>query len=37
MNSESLKDAKLLYSIYTKAVGGKAFNGEPLPDADEFF
>lgn len=29
--------ARILYTSYCKAVGGKAFNGEPLPTATEFF
>lgn len=29
--------AKELYTAYCAAVGGVAFNGEPLPDADTFF
>lgn len=29
--------AKRLYETYCKAVGGKAFNGDPLPDAETFF
>lgn len=29
--------AKELYAAYCAAVGGVAFNGEPLPDADTFF
>jgi transcriptional regulator of met regulon len=26
-----------LYDIYCEAVGGKAFNGDPLPKSEEFF
>lgn len=29
--------AKLMYNNYCASVGGKAFNGDPLPEADEFF
>ncbi len=29
--------ARLQYSNYISAVGGKAFNGDPLPSAEEFF
>lgn len=29
--------AHLLYNDYCNAVGGKAFNGDNLPKADEFF
>lgn len=35
MNAQRLSDdalAKLAYETYCKAVGGKAFNGDPLPD-----
>lgn len=28
--------AAQLYSVYCSAVGGKAFNGDPLPTWDEF-
>ncbi len=34
---DTLKLAKGLYSTYSEAVGGKAFNGDPLPTADAFF
>jgi len=34
MNNEQL--AGQLYEIYCKAVGGVAFNGDPLPSWDEF-
>lgn len=26
-----------LYSVYCQAVGNKAYDGKPLPDADVFF
>lgn len=29
--------AKELYTRYCESVGGKDFNGDPLPSADEFF
>jgi len=29
--------AELLYTTYCKSVGGKAFNGEPLPDWEDFY
>lgn len=29
--------AKRMYTKYCEAVGGKAFNGDDLPKADEFF
>lgn len=29
--------AKKVYDTYCKAVGGKAFNGDPLPHSSEFF
>tara|TARA_R110000765_G_scaffold320270_3_gene412276 strand:+ start:518 stop:700 length:183 start_codon:yes stop_codon:yes gene_type:complete len=29
--------AKELYSSYCEAVGGVAYNGDPLPTADDFF
>ena len=29
--------AKLMYDGYCEAVGGKAFNGDPLPKSNEFF
>lgn len=29
--------AKLMYDAYCKAVGGLAFNGDPLPGSEEFF
>lgn len=28
--------AERLYTVYCQAVGGKAFNGDPLPSWDEF-
>lgn len=34
-NCEEL--ARLMYDNYCGAVGGKAFNGDPLPKSDEFF
>lgn len=41
MNLDKITDrqyalADILYTTYCKAVGGKAFNGEPLPDWDTF-
>lgn len=36
-NSIIVALAATLYSNYCAAVGGKAFNGDPLPSADEFF
>lgn len=35
MNQESL--AHEMYDAYCHAVGGKAFNGDPLPTSEEFF
>lgn len=36
-NEEAIKEAeKLLYTVYCKAVGGVAFNGDPLPRWEEF-
>lgn len=29
--------AKKTYDAYCEAVGGKAFNGDPLPKSEEFF
>lgn len=29
--------AKKIYTTYCEAVGGKAYNGDPLPDAETFF
>lgn len=29
--------AERLYTTYCQAVGGKAFNGDPLPDWEEFY
>lgn len=29
--------AKDIYTAYCEGVGGKAFNGDPLPSADDFF
>lgn len=37
VTQEQIEDAKQLYGAYIRATGGKAFNGDPLPDADEFF
>lgn len=34
-NTEQL--AHTLYDTYCAAVGGKAFNGDPLPSSAEFF
>jgi len=34
MNTNEI--AKQLYTTYCEAVGGKAFNGDPLPDWDTF-
>jgi hypothetical protein len=37
MNSPQAENlAGVLYTAYCKAVGGKAFNGEPLPDWQTF-
>ena len=30
------KLAGIMYTVYCKAVGGKAFNGDPLPGWEEF-
>lgn len=30
------QNAKALYECYCKEVGGKAFNGDPLPSWEEF-
>jgi hypothetical protein len=35
MNKDIL--AKKIYDAYCEAVGGKAFNGNPLPKSNEFF
>jgi hypothetical protein len=37
MEDQELILAKLMYDEYCKAVGGVAFNGDPLPDSEEFF
>lgn len=29
--------AKTMYTVYCENVGGKAFNGDNLPSAEEFF
>lgn len=29
--------ARKMYDVYCTAVGGKAYNGDPLPDSDTFF
>lgn len=29
--------AKKMYDVYCEAVGGVAFNGDPLPKSEEFF
>lgn len=31
------KLARQMYDTYCEAVGGKAFNGDPLPGSEEFF
>lgn len=31
------KLARLMYDVYCKSVGGKAFNGDQLPGSNEFF
>ena len=36
MSDDPTKLACLLYTDYCRAVGGKAFNGDPLPDWEEF-
>lgn len=36
MNEQLNKHAKLLYATYAAAVGGTAFNGDPLPEWDDF-
>lgn len=33
---EEIELAGVMYTSYCKSVGGKAFNGDPLPDWDEF-
>lgn len=37
MESKELELAKIMYDVYCNAVGGKAFNGDPLPGSEEFF
>ena len=34
---DNLTLAKNMYTAYCEKVGGVAFNGDPLPTADEFF
>jgi hypothetical protein len=34
---KTLEIAEKLYETYCEAVGGKAFNGDPLPSWSEFF
>jgi len=36
-DAELLVTAKAAYTAYCAGVGGVAFNGDPLPSADEFF
>lgn len=36
-SNQEVELAHALYTRYTQAVGGKAFNGDPLPSAEEFF
>lgn len=37
MRTEDVENlAEFMYSTYCKAVGGKAFNGDPLPDWKTF-
>lgn len=35
-DEQTLKLAEILYDTYCKAVGGVAFNGDPLPGWKEF-
>lgn len=35
--TEKLELAYIMYDTYCEAVGGKAFNGDPLPGSKEFF
>lgn len=35
-NKQTMELAGLLYKTYCDAVGGKAFNGDPLPDWKTF-
>lgn len=37
MENEELILAKRLYDTYCEAVGGVAFNGDKLPNSEEFF
>lgn len=34
---DSIALAEILYDVYCHAVGGKAFNNDPLPKWQEFF
>lgn len=35
--SKEVELAKLMYDTYCQAVGGKAYNGDPLPTSEELF
>lgn len=35
--SKAEQIARVMYDNYCIAVGGKAFNGDPLPNSEEFF
>lgn len=37
MYTDTEKIARAMYDAYCSAVGGKAWNGQPLPKSDEFF
>lgn len=37
MYIDAEKIARDMYDAYCSAVGGKAYNGQPLPQSDEFF
>lgn len=37
MHTDTEKIARDMYDAYCSAVGGKAWNGQPLPKSDEFF
>lgn len=37
MHTDTEKIARDMYDAYCSAVGGKAYNGQPLPQSDEFF
>jgi len=37
MEQPELVLAKIMYDKYCEEVGGKAFNGDPLPGSEEFF